>query len=312
MNRIIGILIGVVMAASPAFAQTSAPKLIDTDDVYLFYKIYDAADGHPTADQLQHDYIDKGSDALRELQKERHTTGARIADAIAKDPDVYTNARRCMAVLPNVRKRYLAALDKFRALYPEMKDRPASIVVGRERPIGFTSTTDGFVIIGLEALCEADTMDPDPENRFVHTLVHEYAHLQQPAATNDDPHPTVLEAAIMEGDAEFTSELLTGVRSDIRYQAWTKGREKEIEEQFVPDEDSKDLSKWFYNATDVKKGMAKPDWMGDLGYWIGYRVCKSYYEHAADKRAAFRDLLEATDPHAILAKSGWYPGIVLN
>jgi hypothetical protein len=38
---------------------------------------------------------------------------------------------------------------------------------------------------------------------------------------------------------------------------------------------------------------------------------KSYYQHAADKRLAFRQILEMTDPKSFLAKSGWHPGIQL-
>jgi hypothetical protein len=81
------------------------------------------------------------------------------------------------------------------------------------------------------------------------------------------------------------------------------GHETEIEIAFVPDEDKTDLSKWLYNGTIDK--------VGDLGYWVGYRIVKSYYQHAADKRQAIRGILEMSDPKAFLARSGWRPGIVL-
>jgi hypothetical protein len=55
-----------------------------------------------------------------------------------------------------------------------------------------------------------------------------------------------------------------------------------------------------------------PEKPGDLGYWVGYRIVKSYYQHAADERQALREILEMTDSKAFLAKSGWYPGIQLN
>jgi hypothetical protein len=48
---------------------------------------------------------------------------------------------------------------------------------------------------------------------------------------------------------------------------------------------------------------------GDLGYWVGYRIVKAYYQHAADKQQAFREILELSDPKAFLAKSGWRPGM---
>jgi len=71
----------------------------------------------------------------------------------------------------------------------------------------------------------------------------------------------------------------------------------------VADEDKADLSDWLYNGT-----LERP---GDRGYWVGYRIVKSYYEHATDKRQAFREILQMSDPKAFLAKSRWYPGISL-
>ena len=50
----------------------------------------------------------------------------------------------------------------------------------------------------------------------------------------------------------------------------------------------------------------------DLGYWIGYRITKAYYRNATDKRQALRDIIELRDPKAILAKSGWHPGMTFD
>ena len=50
---------------------------------------------------------------------------------------------------------------------------------------------------------------------------------------------------------------------------------------------------------------------GDLGYWVGYRIVKAYYQRAADKQQAFREILGLSDPQAFLNKSGWRPGMRL-
>jgi hypothetical protein len=47
------------------------------------------------------------------------------------------------------------------------------------------------------------------------------------------------------------------------------------------------------------------DKSGDIGYWVGYRIVKSYYQHATDKQAAIREIIEMKDPKAFLAKSGY-------
>jgi hypothetical protein len=48
--------------------------------------LHEAAGGHPTAAQLQHDYLDRGSPGLKHLAGARNVTGARIAEAIEKRP----------------------------------------------------------------------------------------------------------------------------------------------------------------------------------------------------------------------------------
>jgi Predicted Zn-dependent protease (DUF2268) len=290
--------------ATPAVRATPTGLDIQIDDVARFYRVYNGANGHPTAEQLQHDYIDPGSDGLHRLAQLRHVTGVSIAEAISKHPQIYADARRSMAILAPVRRRVVAALHKLGQLYPEAEFPPVTIAVGRGKPVGVTDAQG--VMIGLEALGAVTWLEPNIEDRFVHVIAHEYAHVQQalraPALYND-PRPTVLEESLIEGAAEFTAELTSGSVSDTDLKQITKGREKEIETAFVADKDKTDLSKWLYNGT-----LTKP---GDLGYWVGYRIVKSYYQHSSDKRQALRQILEMTNPKAFLARSGWYPGIRL-
>jgi Predicted Zn-dependent protease (DUF2268) len=298
-------LVSISAAAQTAKSEAAGPAVgpvIQIDDVERFYKVYDAAGGHPSADQLQRDYIDPGSDGLHHLAKVRNVSGAAIAKTLTEHPEIYSDARRCTAVLPQVRERLQVAMLKLRDLYPEAKFPPVTIAVGRGKPVGVGSPAFG-VQIGLEALCATNWMNPNVEDRFVNVIVHEYAHVQQSQALADDEHPTVLEMSLIEGAADFTAELISGEISSYQFVGTMQGREKEIETAFVPDEDKTDISKWLYNGTREKPG--------DLGYWVGYRIVKSYYQHAADKRQAFREILEMTDPKAFLAQSGWYPGIQL-
>jgi hypothetical protein len=285
-----------------AFADRTPGPVIQIEDVDRFYKVYDAAGGHPTADQLQHDYIDPGSEGLHHLAKVRNVSGAAIAKTLDEHPEIYSDAKRCMAVLPRVRERLQTALLKLGDLYPEAKFPPVTIAVGRGKPVAIGSPASG-VQVGLEALCAMNWLNPNVEDRFVHVISHENAHVQQAPALADNEHPTVLEASLIEGAAEFTAELISGEISSYQFVASMKGREKEIETAFVSDEDKTDLSKWLYNGTREKPG--------DLGYWVGYRIVKSYYQHAGDKRTAFREILEMTNSKTFLAESHWYPGIQL-
>jgi hypothetical protein len=304
-------ILTLVLAAAPAAIQ-SAPSAsegararpeIHIEDVERFYKIYDAAGGRPTAEQLQRDYLDAGSDGLHVFAKLRNITGARIAETLAKQPGLYANARRCMAVLPRVRERLEVALGELKRLYPEARLPPVTIAVSRGKPVGVGSPLTG-VQIGLEALCATDYLNPDVEDRFVHVIAHEYAHVQQAPELAEKEQLTVLEASLIEGAAEFVGEITSGKVSYSQLGAAAKGREEEVEIAFLADLDKTDLSEWLYNST--------PDDPGDLGYWVGYRIVRSYYQRAPDKQQAVREILQMTDAKAFLEKSGWRPGVELH
>ncbi len=290
---------------SAAGAATPAAPQILTEDVDRFFRLYDGAGGHPTAEQLDNDYLTPGTVGLHEIAKLRSVTGARIVANIAAHPEVYAEARTCLSVLPAVKLRLASAFAKLSALYPDARNPPVTFVIGRGRPVGITDPSG--VTMGLEALCSADFMDPNVEDRFVHTIAHEYGHIQQSAEQQalepDTPQATVLTMSLMEGAGEFTAELISGGVGNYQHAAWTKGREKEIETAFLRDADKTDLSAWMYN------GVGDAAHPGDLGYWVGYRIIKAYYTHAHDKRQALRDIYAMRDPKAFLAKSGWTPGM---
>ncbi|KRA20757.1 DUF2268 domain-containing putative Zn-dependent protease [Lysobacter sp. Root604] len=278
---------------------------IRVDDVERFYAIYDRAGGKPSAEELQRDYLDQGSPGLLEFARMRRITGERIAGMIAERPALYTNAKRCVDVLPAVETRLGTALAKLSQYYPPTRFPPVTLAIGRGKPVG-TANASG-VMIGLESLCAVDVLNPNLEDRFVYVIAHEYAHVLQPAAQVEDSNSTVLKASLIEGGAEFVGELISGSVGYSHLRAATRGKELALETAFLADQDQKaEGSAWLYN------GLGTPERPGDLGYWVGYRIAKAYYRQAKDKRAAVREIIEFEDAKAFLAKSGWKPGMQLD
>lgn len=290
--------------APAADGMATAEATVQTGDVDLFYRVYDKADGHPTAEQLQHGYLDQGSEGLRLFARLRNISGQRIADTMTKNPSLYADAKRCLAVLPRARERLETALHTLGRLYADARFPPVTIAIGRGKPVAVGAPDTG-IQVGLEALCAIDWLNPDIEDRIVYVLAHEYVHVQQVQAhaISEKETPTVLEISLLEGIAEFVGELTAGQVAYSRNAAAAVGHELEIETRFAADLDKTDLSDWAYNAA--------PDAPGDLGYWVGYRVAKAYYRNAPDKDQALRDILQMHDAKDFLAKSGWRPGIDL-
>lgn len=297
------VLVCAAFVPIAAAASRSVEPVIQIEDVERFYRIYEAANGKPTAERLQRDYLDAGTDGLHQFAKIRHITGEAIAATLAKRPEIYSDAKRCTAVLPRVRERLAMAMRKLGSLYPEARFPAVTIAIGRGKPVGVGSPVTG-VQIGLEALCATNWLNANVEDRFVNVVSHEYVHVQQVQALVDDEKPTVLSMSLIEGAADFVGELISGDVSYAYLKDMTRGRESEIETAFIADMKSRDLSRWLYNST--------PEKPSDLGYWVGYRIVKSYYRHAVDKRRALREIIEMSDPERFLAESGWRPGIRLD
>ena len=283
----------------PSGGTTQTAPVIQTEDVALFYRVYDDAGGRPSAEQVQRDYLDAGSDGLRVFASLRRTTADRIAEAIARQPDIYERARHCADALPRVRVPLQAAMRTLAELYPEARFPPVTLAIGRGRPVAIGSPVTGLQI-GVEALCAADFLHADVEDRLVYVIAHEYAHVQQAPALTERENLTVLETSLVEGAAEFIGERIAGDVAYAHLRAQTAGREADIEAAFVADMDRTDLSNWLYNTGSHPSP--------DLGYWVGYRIVRAYYENAPDKRQAIRGILQMTDARAFLAASGWPPG----
>lgn len=286
-----------------AAGSSSAGPDIRTDDVSRFYALYDATGGKPSVEQIQNDYLDKASPGLTEFSRVRNITADRIATALAEKPALFAKARDCVGVLPGVKRRLAVSLAKLGTIYPKAVFPSVSIVIGRGRTGG--TAFRNFVAIGLESVCSYDMLSPNLEDRFVHLIAHEYVHVQQPAAQIEDPAATLLEAALIEGIAEFVGERISGSTSMTHLQRFTTGHEREIETAFVADMDKRATdTQWMYDQS-------VPVERRDLGYWVGYRIARAYYQNAKDKRAAIAAIIDMSDPKAFLAKSGWRPGIKL-
>jgi len=126
-------------------------------------------------------------------------------------------------------------------------------------------------------------------------VIHELIHFQQEKIKDDT---TLLYYALIEGMADFICEEVTGKNPSQRQQDYAKTRRMEIWEDFKKEMYLARAYNWIANGD--KETKDKP---ADLGYYVGYEICKSYYEEAADKKAAIREMLTIQDHKAFLESS---------
>lgn len=293
-SGLLGLFAVVAQAESGIFSSH-----LKYEDVALFYDVFDASSGRPTPQDLQSGYLDKGSSAVRDFIPNRIMSASALSKKIGEKPALYENARRCFSVLPAAEKRIGAIYLAMHSILPEKELPETTILIGRGNSGG--SSTPAGAVIGLEVICESAADDRPLDVRLTHLVAHELAHTQQRGFDGN----TVLDAALNEGVAEFIGELVSGAPLNVALFAKANAQPGKYEQAFAADMSGEDISRWLYN------GIGNDEWPGDLGYWVGYRIAKSYYEVAEDKGEAVRQMLQYTDAEAFLAASHWTPAAAL-
>jgi uncharacterized protein YjaZ len=150
------------------------------------------------------------------------------------------------------------------------------------------------------------THEPPSIDSVTHLVAHELAHFQQAVAQGVETYrsifgerQTLLRIAIREGSADFIAELISGNHSNPRAQEYGMRHERELWAEFREAMHQRELGDWMFYRPE------KHPWPANLGYFMGYRIAKSYYERHADKSAALRAIMGVTDYEQFLRDSGY-------
>ncbi len=300
---------------APDLAGTTDPEaaVFVTEDIPRFWEAMDAG---ATELAFQQSYLSPASPGLQEFMRKRGLTRQTMRQAIQAWPTWYASIRATSlslatntAVLDAIRADYRA----FDTLYIDAYFAPVTFLMGRFST-GGTIGASG-IMIGTEFYARApgsplDALTPFQRNnvRPLDSLpiivAHEMVHIQQLRSGGILTHPdqTLLEQALMEGSADFVGELVSGGNINAGLHAWALPREDSLWTAFKAQMNGTNVSQWLYN-----QGSATPERPGDLGYFIGYRIAKAYYDERADKRAALRAIIEMRNAQAFLVASTYAP-----
>lgn len=284
-------------APKPAANHDPQTAVISTADVDLFWQAYDEwkAAGKAEPDQLAailgRDYIKKGSQGVQDFIPHRIVSGDALARVILKDPKYYeavrANTEKMQEFVPEIRRGF----ERLQQIYPDAIFPPVYFVIGG-RNSGGTDSAKGL-IIGAEMF--ADTGSRIHLTDVVSIVIHELIHYQQQATGND-----LTTQVMKEGAADFIAELITGNEIDEDTKPYGDSHEEELWKRFQEDAQKNNLEPWLYNGADQKR-VGPPD----LGYYMGYKICQSLYEIAADKAAALKTIIAMKDPKAIIEQSAY-------
>ncbi|MEO1625376.1 MAG: hypothetical protein AAFV25_09470 [Bacteroidota bacterium] len=251
-------------------------------------------------------FICEGSDAIKDYYHIRYENVDRIHHVmIQKNVDYYRYLQSYFTddKLEKVSQESKTMMQRFSELYPKAVFPKAYIVPDLINGSG--TLTELGLYIGGDMFAKSDRMPVENLNDWQRStinefdnmkyhLVHELMHFQQ-SYSDFENRELLLGKMIEEGSCDFLVSLLTddkkaspGVQRNLDYVAIPENKAfvmKELQRDLY----SGDLSKWMHN------GGAITDRPSDLGYTVGFLVCKSYYDNSSDKKAAIHTLLNTDD-----------------
>jgi hypothetical protein len=259
------------------------------------------ADVHRFVDAMRRLVQDDSGGASRGLRAYDTKLGMnrrQLCAAIRRSPARYAAIEGKLNGLDSAVAQVDSIFARFRSIYPQGRQPGVYFVVGAGMAAGTTThTSNPVVLIGVER-----TGDP---SRLASTVAHEFVHTQQDypwiGIFTGGPsflRGSLLRQSIMEGSANLIAEVVTGVPSRNEY---AEAHEAELWAEFAREMHEKDYSRWLWNGANPKRG----DRPADLGYWIGYRITKSYYDRSPDKARAIHDILTIHDFDRFLSASGY-------
>lgn len=285
--------------AQPNYPRTPQEAKVIYSDLIHFVEAYHHLEANSdTLQVLQTLYFDRGSDGLKEFVRRHQLTPQLMQEAIKANPERYALLPGFLTNIAKVEEVYRELMQKFSNVVPNAIYPPTYLLVGANRGIGQASMVGQLVTITTVA----DSME-----KLQKLIVHELSHFQQVMAMGGQKYQALytspdnmLGICLREGGAEFVTSL---VINDITQSAALNYIEKDeasLKVQFLADVGTQNKDFWLWASINQT---AHPIL---LGYAMGYKICKQYYEGVPDKAAALQEILLMEDANAFIEASGYF------
>ena len=282
-----------------SFNENPGAVHFEMNDIRNFNKAFLMMQEGNAADVLQKHYISQGSIGLRNFIKDRIQNSENLAEVVQGYPEIYAGLQgidvKISQQLPIIRQD----MEMLGSIYPPARFPDIYFVAGAFNSGGTISPAG--LIIGTELFSLNENTRLEHLNQWQkqvlhepeflrYLVIHELVHYQQKMKVHN-----LLEACIMEGSADFITELVTGSHINVKVHEYAEEREYYLWKEFKTAMYSKDYHGWLYSSTENRPH--------DLGYWVGYEIAKAYYEQATEKEKAIFDILHIHNFDKFLTQS---------
>lgn len=257
---------------------------IFTSDVANFWTAYDSvravSDPDRQVDYITRLYIEKASDGLKAFLKNKDNAARKWVDVINADPAFWEGLRSKTAGLEPKVLRAKEYISKFRALYPGLKDADTYLLIGFRQQGG--TIRGNLSLIGTEVVFSS--LNGLADDALFQMIVHEYVHTQQKKPNFQEID--VLTSSIREGACDFVAEKILDKPFQSDYITYGLKHGESLWRVFKRDMHTRANSFWVSTGNNPTLPVQDP------GYYIGYAICRAYYDGAPDKSKALADIIE--------------------
>jgi hypothetical protein len=296
MIRIAYIIFTLILGYNTIIGQDFKKQIV-TSDIDNFWFAFDqinkSSDSLERIKIINELYINKATEGLKGLISVRHYQDYEFISNIINYPKYWNSIRGNSSFILENREQIEKYLNKLKEIYPELKPATIYFSIGAFRTGG---TYDGNkVLLGAEfMLAQKNAVLEELPERIKNTIkeyapyniplttIHEYIHTQQKSWENQ----SIIHLCVAEGVAEFISTLITEKPLSPPVIYGKQNAEKVLRRYMVEIFRNEDVWNWIWNKNQNELKV------NDLGYYIGYEICERYYNNAADKKAAIKDLIE--------------------
>jgi len=254
-------------------------------DISNFYVGLDKLENEETINIFVNEYFGNGSNGLKDFRKLRLGNKNKFATYVFENKPKYYDKKEELLNLNSELKELKFYFKEMSILYPKAIYPNIYLLVGKFTT-GGTISTKGL-LIGSEMF--------DPKEVPI-VIIHELIHYQQSYYYNKNE--SLLSRCIKEGSADFICELITGSHPNKEIYVYGDKNELELKKEFLNEYRGKTYSKWLYGNSESERPK-------DLGYWIGYKIVKAYYDKNENKLKAIDDILNIKDFEVFLNKSNY-------
>ena len=309
----------VVCCFSTSSFGKSKPYAFITSDIDHFWEAYDSLAYAQTyadsVDVIQRLYIDRASAAFQDFIDKRALNAKRYVQVIHACPKFWQSIRANTNLIEKLKPQIDSVFARLEKNIPGYKQPDVCFAIGCLNTGG--TTTKNTLLIGSEIVLADYTTDKSELNDWLRSVMdsvpnvpgyigHETVHTLQTGipfwelpSLIRNKSLSLLNMSILEGIADFITVEFLDMNINDQIHSYGDAHYDSLCIALQQDIDAAPfaLDNWLYNGSQTNGVPA------DLGYYMGYRFAKAYYDSSTNKKKAIRVMLKRGQYKKVAAAS---------